>query len=141
MGWQWALSFARSDERWRMGRRLLDRCLRPRSITSYRPMVKAKTHRLLSRLLANPDQWEAHLELSVEFCSDSNSVLKLIWQMFSFHGEVIFAMTYGYEAHGRNDRMIDATKRMNKFGEDRILPGALLVNNIPFRMCPRFLVT
>ncbi|KAH9974526.1 cytochrome P450 [Russula compacta] len=140
MGWQWALSFARSDERWRLGRKLLDRCLRPRSITSYRPMVKAKTHLLLSRLLANPDQWEAHLELSVEFFSDSNSVPNLIWQMFSFHGEVIFAMTYGYEAHERNDRMIDATKKMNKFGEDRILPGALLVNHIPLlRHIPEWL--
>ncbi|KAH9986732.1 cytochrome P450 [Russula compacta] len=120
MGWQWALPFARGDERWRRGRRILDRSLRPGAITSYRPVIQAKTHLLLSRLLANPDQWEAHLEL--------------------FQGESILAMTYGYEAQERNDRMIDASKTMNKFGEDRILPGASLVNHLPFlRHIPEWL--
>lgn len=43
-------------------------------------------------------------------------------------------MTYGYEAQERDDRMIDASKRMNKFGTEKVLPGALLVNYLPFRM-------
>ena len=72
MGWEWILSVARSDERWRLGRRILDRSLRPGTITSYRPMIQAKTELLLSRLLANQDKWEAHLELSVEFRSGSD---------------------------------------------------------------------
>ena len=54
--------------------------------------------------------------------------------MFSFQGELILAMTYGYDVQERDDRMIDAAKRMTKFGEERILPGALLVNHIPLRM-------
>ncbi|KAH9986764.1 cytochrome P450 [Russula compacta] len=120
MGWEWVLSVARSDKRWRLGRRILDRSLRPGSIVSYRPMIQAKTHLLLSRLLANPDQWEAHLEL--------------------FQGQLILEMTYGYEAQERNDRMVDAAKMMTKFGEERILPGASLVNNIPFlRHIPEWL--
>jgi len=34
--------------------------------------------------------------------------------------------------------MIEAAKRMNKFGMESILPGALLVNDIPLRMYSRF---
>jgi hypothetical protein len=43
-------------------------------------------------------------------------------------------MTYGYEAHGHEDKIINATKRMHEFGTEKILPGALLVNHLPFRM-------
>jgi hypothetical protein len=43
-------------------------------------------------------------------------------------------MTYGYEVHGPGDKKIEAVKAMNKFGTPRVLPGALLVNELPFRM-------
>ncbi|KAH9986739.1 cytochrome P450 [Russula compacta] len=120
MKWEWLLPIARYDDRWRLGRRLLDRGLRPGAITSYRPMLQAKAHLLLSRLLANPHQWEAYLEL--------------------FQGELTLAMTYGYDVQERDDTMIDAAKRMTKFGEERILPGALLVNHIPLlRHIPEWL--
>lgn len=79
MEWEWLLPIARSNHRWRLGRRLLDRGLRPGVITSYRPMVQAKAHLLLSRLLAKPDQWEAYLELSVEFLSGARYNDGLIW--------------------------------------------------------------
>ncbi|KAH9986740.1 cytochrome P450 [Russula compacta] len=111
VGWQWLLPIARGDDRWRLGRRLLDRGLRPGAITSYRPTIQAKAHSHLSRLLAKPQQWEVYVEL--------------------FQGELILAMTYGCEVQGPDDRMIDAAKRMNKFGSEQILPGALLVNHIP----------
>jgi hypothetical protein len=42
-------------------------------------------------------------------------------------------MTYGYEAQGRNDKKIDAARRMADFGTSITLPGALLVNDLPFR--------
>ena len=134
MGWQWLLPAARGDDRWRLGRRLLDRSLRPGATVSYRPMVQTKAHSLLSRLLANPDQWEAHFELSVEFGSNSHYTSELTRQIFRFQAELILAITYGYEVQERDDKMVDAAKRMTKFGEDRILPGALLVNHIPICM-------
>jgi len=65
MGWQWALSSARYGDFWRQGRRLLDRSLRPAAAAVYRPMQQAKARVLLSDLLANSDEWEAHLELLV----------------------------------------------------------------------------
>ncbi|KAI0288406.1 cytochrome P450 [Russula brevipes] len=49
-------------------------------------------------------------------------------------------MTYGYEVRERNDRMLEASTRMIRFGSARILPGALLVNEVPFlRHIPEWL--
>jgi hypothetical protein len=42
-------------------------------------------------------------------------------------------MTYGYQVHGDDDGMVGAAKRLNKFGIEKALPGALLVNYIPLR--------
>jgi hypothetical protein len=42
-------------------------------------------------------------------------------------------MTYGYEVHQRNDRMLDVAKRMSNVATENVLPGALLVNYIPIR--------
>jgi len=43
-------------------------------------------------------------------------------------------MTYGYVAREHDDRIIDAAKRMSRFGAEKLFPGALLVNYLPFRM-------
>jgi hypothetical protein len=54
--------------------------------------------------------------------------------MSRFQGELILAMAYGYEVHEENDKMLGASKEMSRFGSERFLPGALLVNDLPFRM-------
>ena len=46
-------------------------------------------------------------------------------------------MTYGYEVHGCDDRMFNASKRMSNFAQEKVLPGALLVNYLSFRMKSR----
>jgi hypothetical protein len=43
------------------------------------------------------------------------------------------AMTYGYEVSGRSDRRIDAARKLAEVGTATALPGALLVNGLPFR--------
>jgi hypothetical protein len=63
MGWNWILTFARSDDLWRLGRKMLDRGLRPGATVSYRSIIQARTHVFLSRLLDGPDEWEAHIDL------------------------------------------------------------------------------
>ena len=40
-------------------------------------------------------------------------------------------MTYGYQVHGRDDKLLVASKKRNKYGSEKILPGTLLVNQIP----------
>ena len=47
-------------------------------------------------------------------------------------------MTYGYEVCGPGDKKVEAAKAMTGFGGRVILPGALLVNEPPFRMWARF---
>jgi hypothetical protein len=47
---------------------------------------------------------------------------------------MILAMTYGYEVDERLDKMIEAATEMSNFAVPKVVPGALLVNEIPFRV-------
>ena len=77
MEWQWVLPSARSGEHWRRGRRLLDRGLRPGAAALHRPMLQTRARVLLSRLLTNPQQWEDHVNLSVEILAASHFIAEL----------------------------------------------------------------
>ena len=63
MDWHWQLPLARYGEAWRQGRKLLDRALRPGAAATYQHMQQAKVRVLLTRLLATPSEWKAHVEL------------------------------------------------------------------------------
>ena len=76
----------RSDDRWRQARRVLDRGLRPGATASYRPIIRARTHVLLSRLLENPHQWEDHIDLLVGFLIDSHYVPETSDKCSAFKG-------------------------------------------------------
>ena len=52
--------------------------------------------------------------------------------LFSFQGGLILDMTYGYQAKGRDDRKLDIAIKLSKLGTATFLPGALLVNELPF---------
>ncbi|KAI0302455.1 cytochrome P450 [Multifurca ochricompacta] len=120
MDLQWALPMARHAEPWRLGRKLLERSLRPVAAAAYRLLQEKRAHVLLSRLLESPDKWVEHIEL--------------------FQGEQLLAMTYGYEAQGSDDRVIDAAKKMSDIASTTSLPGACLVNEFPFlRHIPEWL--
>jgi hypothetical protein len=67
MKWDWALVFSRFTESWRLTRKLLDRSLRPATIVAYRPLLQSKVHVLLTQVLANPDELDAHLHQFVAF--------------------------------------------------------------------------
>ena len=49
-------------------------------------------------------------------------------------------MTYGYEVCGPGDKKLEAVKTAGRFGTQVVLPGALLVNELPFRMWSYFYV-
>ncbi|KAI0253747.1 cytochrome P450 [Lactifluus subvellereus] len=120
MRWQWHLSTARYTESYRLSRKLLDRGLRSGAVASFRQMQQARARGLLAQLLANSNNWETHIEL--------------------FQGGLILATTYGYEVCGPGDKKIEAAKAMSRFGGRVVLPGALLVNELPFlRHIPEWL--
>jgi hypothetical protein len=43
-------------------------------------------------------------------------------------------MTYGYEVKGHSDKMLNSARNLSNLGTSVVLPGALLVNELPFRM-------
>ena len=61
MKWEWNVGFGNCNESWRLARRLLDRSLRPAGVAAYRPLLQTKANALLSQVLANPEDLEAHL--------------------------------------------------------------------------------
>ena len=136
MGWDWVLAVATSSgNQWRLGRRMLDRGLRPSATTSYQPIMQAKTHTLLSWLLETPNQWEAHIDLSVRCPSDLHHSPKFVWRTLSFQGELILAVTYGHRKYERDDRLLADSRRRIKFATDKIHPGGSLINHVPLCMC------
>ncbi len=63
MEWHWQVPFTKYGEAWRQGRKVLDRGLRPGPTATYRPVQQARVRVLLTRLLATPNDWQAHVEL------------------------------------------------------------------------------
>ena len=52
-------------ETWRKGRRILDGSLRPGAMMSYRQVIQEKTYELLAQLRESPNDFRAHVRLSV----------------------------------------------------------------------------
>ena len=75
MKWDWNVAFSKYTESWRLSRKLLDRDLRPAAIATYRPLLETKAHALLTRMLANPDDFEAHFNQFVTFLWSLASML------------------------------------------------------------------
>ncbi|KAI9448698.1 cytochrome P450 [Lactarius psammicola] len=120
MQYWWLVPFARYSDFWRQARKVLDPGFRPGALMAHRPMVQTKTRTFLTRLLASPDEWEAHIE--------------------RLQGELIFSITYGYDIKERHDRKLDAARQLAKLTSESALPGALLVNEIPLlRHIPEWL--
>ncbi|KAN0115759.1 cytochrome P450 [Russula decolorans] len=120
MKWEWNVGFGNCTESWRLARKLLDRSLRPAGIAAYRPLLQMKSYALLSQVLANPEDLEAHLN--------------------RLSGSVVLAMGYGYEVKELNDRTVKAAKKMVQLMGEIALPGALLVNILPLlRHIPEWL--
>jgi hypothetical protein len=61
MKWDWMTGFAKYTDSWRLARKLLDRSLRPATITKYHSLLETKANYLLTQVLASPDELEDHL--------------------------------------------------------------------------------
>jgi hypothetical protein len=48
-------------------------------------------------------------------------------------GKLILTMGYGYEVKGRNDRKVTVGRKMTQLASETVLPGGVLVNDLPFR--------
>ena len=132
MGWYWNVGLGNCTEEWRLGLKLLNRSLRPASIVTYRPMLEAKAYELLSQVLANPDELEAHLNRFVPLLIRTFEFSNYLSQLSSLSGSIVLTMAYGYQVKDLNDKIVKGAKRMVQIMGEVALPGALLVNILPF---------
>ncbi|KAH9016878.1 cytochrome P450 [Lactarius hengduanensis] len=104
----WMFPLARMGEYWHEGRRLLDRSLRSGATALHQHLIEEKTHAFLGQLLATPGAFRGHLSL-----------------------KIVMHLTYGYDLK-ENDDMLAPPKRIGDIAKQFFLPGAALVNHLPF---------
>ncbi|KAH8984170.1 cytochrome P450 [Lactarius hatsudake] len=107
----WLFPFARVGKYWREGRKLLDRSLSPSATASHRRFIEDTTRVFLGQLLATPNAFREHLHL--------------------LQGGIVMRLTYGYDLK-ENDDMLVPPKRAIKIITQFVLPGAALINHLPF---------
>jgi hypothetical protein len=61
--------------------------------------------------------------------------LNILSELSSLSGSLILGMGFGYEVNGHNDRKVNAAKQLVDLAGAATFPGALLVNDLPFRKC------
>ncbi|KAI0274193.1 cytochrome P450 [Russula aff. rugulosa BPL654] len=107
----WAIFMTGRTETWRKGRRILDGSLRPGAMVSYRQGMQEKTYELLAQLRESPNDFRAHLRL--------------------LQGKLIMSIAFGYDLKN-GDRMVEAPNQVIEFLKSCPVPGAALVNYLPF---------
>ncbi|KAI0062717.1 cytochrome P450 [Artomyces pyxidatus] len=91
---------------------MLDRGLRPNAVVQYRPMQKLKVHDFLKQLLSHPQDYKHHIE--------------------HLQGAIIMSVVYGYDIKSTNDTYLRTALDANIIGQTTLLPGTILVNDLPF---------
>ncbi|KAN0135790.1 Cytochrome P450 [Lactarius tabidus] len=111
-------------ERWREGRKIADRSLRPGVMSLYHQRIEEQTRAFLGQILASPAHFRGHIELSV--------VLHFYWrysletaELFRFQGKIIMSLMYGYDLK-ENDKIVEAPVQLGKVLGRLVLPGAAL---------------
>ena len=67
----WILAVTEYGDRWREGRKIAERSLRPGAMSLYRQRIEEKTRAFLGELLSFPGDFRGHIKLSVVFFSTS----------------------------------------------------------------------
>ena len=130
MKWEWIMTFQNNTESFRSSRKLLDRSLRPAAIAAYNLLLETNSRNLLTQVFANPDQLQSHLYQFVPSLWPHVSLTTV--PITSMSGSLMLAMGYGYEVKGLNDPKIKAARKLAHLIGETVLPGALLVNDVPF---------
>lgn len=113
MGYEQSLPFLRYGERFRLFRKNIHRILGSRAaLVVYHPTEEMETRRFLKRVLAKPDQLQAHIRHTA--CA------------------IILRIAYGYEVKDDNDPIIGIVERffdqVSRYG----ITGSFMVDFLPF---------
>jgi hypothetical protein len=91
-------------------------------------MMEENTRGFLARLRATPKEFRDHVDLSVIILLSYHTAIN---KYFSLQGKLIMSLTYGYDLK-EGDDMIAAPVQATKILSECVLPGAALVNHLPF---------
>ena len=132
MEMEWTFPIARKGKYWREGRRLLDRSFRPGATTSHRRLIEERTRVFLGQCLPLRSNFA-----NTSICWSCCHIISIVTVTGnrSLQGKIIMHLTYGYDMKADDDILIPA-KRNGEIMSQFVLPGAALVNHLPFRAFP-----
>ncbi|KAG0700131.1 cytochrome P450 [Suillus ampliporus] len=111
-GWKHALALLPYGDRWRWYRKNLHHAIGTRSAADkYNQIKEIETHRFLQRVLAKPDELQAHVRQTA--------------------GAVILRISHGYGVKEKNDPFVDLADRAVDQLSQSIAPGVFMVDIIP----------
>ncbi|KAI0037869.1 cytochrome P450, partial [Auriscalpium vulgare] len=97
---------------WRTGRRSLDRKLGLKALIQYQPTMEQKAREFVKRLLLEPDDFVKHIQLLA--------------------GGSMIAIAYGQDVQNEDDELLQSARAASNTVSVSLLPGGLLVNDLPF---------
>ncbi|KAG1755525.1 cytochrome P450 [Suillus lakei] len=111
-GWKHILALLPYGDRFRDSRKNFHRVMGSRAAMDiYHPIEEIETHRFLKRVLAKPDELQAHVRYTA--------------------GAIILRISHGYEVTEQNDPFVDlADRALDQFSRSTA-PGAFMVDIIP----------
>ncbi|KAI0320135.1 cytochrome P450 [Amylostereum chailletii] len=110
--YDWDYPMMPTDHRWRTGRRITEQGMRPTAIQRLFPVLQMKAYQFLRLVAQDPDTFSGH----IKYATASTMLLLL----------------YGYDAKTLDDDLLSLAEGLMVVTNDVMLPGAVLVNDIPF---------
>ncbi|KAI0317969.1 cytochrome P450 [Amylostereum chailletii] len=110
--YDWLYPLMPTGHRWKAGRRITEQGMRPAAVQRLHPVLETKAHQLLRLLAQDPAAFSDHIKYTT-----ASTMLLLL---------------YGRDAKTLDDDLLSLGGGLMAVLSDVALPGAHLVNNIPF---------
>jgi hypothetical protein len=118
------------DKVWRDGRRVVDNHFRAASLQPYQHVQKENVALAMKRLVLDPVRYVQHIRQYVIKFFVIRSLTRL-----RYAGAIVLSIVYGYDVKESDDPWIAVAEEANELGSRYLLPGALMVNMLPFCAC------
>ncbi|KAM5539391.1 hypothetical protein V8D89_006843 [Ganoderma adspersum] len=111
VGWEWSIAFMPYGQWWRRHRRVFWQYFHPGAIPKYQDVLEQGAHRLLSRLLKTPENFEEHIRYAL--------------------GTSICKAAHSLDIAEKDDRRMEIFERALK-SVDVLIEGATVLEYMPF---------
>jgi len=116
-------------------RRLFHEFLNANAVSRFDKYLNKNTCRFLSRLAETPNDFLAHIRLSV-FPRTVVIACPHLLPILSGTGALIMEMTYGMDIKSHEDKFLQAAERVVAIVGEAVEPGAFLVDTFPICLSP-----